>query len=90
MKFKPGDIIKMHNWHGVVLKVFQSDDGGTVLYVHTVRNVFRGYPPEYIEVNLAPDSIQPASRQALEQELQKHHQVREAALQQFLTAIETE
>ena len=42
---KAGDIIKMHNWHGVVIKVFKNEDEtGTVLQVQTARNVFRGYP----------------------------------------------
>ena len=88
MTFKAGDIIKLHNWHGVVLKVFRSDDGGAVLYVHTLRNVFRGYPPEYVEVDLAPEGIQSATRADLEQELQKLSQVREAALDAFWAAID--
>ena len=88
MTFKAGDIIKLHHWHGVVLKVFRSDEGGTVLYVHTLRNVFRGYPPEYVEVDLAPEGIQPATRADLEREYQKLLQVRQAGLDAFWTAID--
>lgn len=66
---KVGDIIKMHSWHGVVLDVFTNEAGGTVLRVRTARNVFRGYPPEFIEVDLAREAITPASRADLEKEI---------------------
>jgi hypothetical protein len=84
---KVGDIIRMHNWHGVVLKVFSSDSGGTVLQVQTARNVFRGYPPEFIEVEAAPEAITPATRADLEQEIAYLQRMREVGLQQILEHI---
>ncbi|MCB0211038.1 MAG: hypothetical protein KDJ52_16995 [Anaerolineae bacterium] len=87
----PGDIIKMHAWHGVVLKVFCNDQGqDTVLQVQTVRNVFRGYPPEFIELNAAPDAVSPATRADLEAEIQYLQQMREIGLQQMLDSIRVE
>ncbi len=92
MTYQPevGDIIKMHVWHGVVLNVFTSQTGGTVLQVQTARNVFRGYPPEYIEVEAAPDSITPASKADLEQEIAYLQQMRDTGLQQMLASIKQE
>jgi hypothetical protein len=84
---KVGDVIKMHSWHGVVLDVFKNDAGGTVLRVHTARNVFRGYPPEFIEVDVAPDSIFPATREDLEKEIEKHRALRDAAVAELMAYI---
>ncbi|MCB9078985.1 MAG: hypothetical protein H6631_15380 [Anaerolineaceae bacterium] len=83
-----GDIIKMHAWHGVVLKVFSDKQGqGTVLQVQTVRNVFRGYPPEFIELDAAPDAVSPATRADLEAEIQYLQQMRDIGLRQMLDSI---
>lgn len=84
---KAGDIIQMHNWHGVVLNVFFAETGGMVLQVQTVRNVFRGYPPEFIEVEAAPEAIRPATRADLEQEIAYLQRMREVGLQQMLESI---
>ncbi len=84
---KIGDIIKMHTWHGVVLNVFINESGGTVLQVQTARNVFRGYPPEFIEVEAAPDSITPAARTDLEQEVQHLQRMRQIGLKQMMDSI---
>ena len=84
---KAGDIIKMHSWHGVVLSVFTNDTGQTVLQVQTARNVFRGYPPEFIELSLAPDAVTPASRADLEKEISYLQQMREVGLKQMLDRI---
>ena len=84
---KAGDIIKMHAWHGVVLQVFTSDSGGVVLQVQTVRNVFRGYPPEFIAVEAAPQAIRPASRAELDQEIAYLQEMRDIGLQQMLNGI---
>lgn len=90
MTFKPkvGDIIKMHFWHGVVLDVFTNEAGGMVLRVQTARNVFRGYPPEFIEVDLAPEAITPATRADLDKEIRLLREMRELGLQQMLDAIQ--
>jgi hypothetical protein len=92
MAYKPkvGDIIKMHAWHGVVLNVFSSETGRTVLQVQTARNVFRGYPPEFIEVEAAPDAISPATRQDLEAEIDYLQRMREVGLRQMLDSIKVE
>jgi hypothetical protein len=84
---RAGDIVKMHSWHGVILKVFTNDNGGTVLQVQTVRNVFRGYPPEFIEVEAAPEAITPASQADLEEEIKYWRRMREIGLQQMLAGI---
>jgi hypothetical protein len=85
---KAGDIVKMHSWHGVVLKVFTNEAGGTVLQVQTARNVFRGYPPEFIEVDVNPAAVTPATRIDLEEEIKHLQQMREVGLQQMLNAVE--
>ncbi|GAB4408918.1 MAG: hypothetical protein Fur0044_02380 [Anaerolineae bacterium] len=84
---KAGDIIKMHSWHGVVLEVFTSKTGRTVLHVQTARNVFRGYPPEFIEVDVAPEAITPATRADLEKEIKHLQHMREIGLRQMLDRI---
>lgn len=88
---KVGDIIKMHSWHGVVLKVFENAHGaGTVLQVQTARNVFRGYPPEFIELDQAPEAVTLATRADLEQEIQYLQRMREVGLRQMLDQINPE
>lgn len=87
---KVGDIIKMQWWHGVVLKVFKNEAGGTVLQVQTVRNVFRGYGPEFIEVEIAPEAISPATEADLEREINQLREVRENGLRKMFEAIRRE
>lgn len=89
MAYQPkiGEIIKMHSWHGVVLGIFRSQTGGTVLRVQTARNVFRSFPPEYIEVDLAPEAITPATRADLDKEIRLLQKMRDLGLQQMLEAI---
>ena len=69
---KVGDIIRMRSWHGVVLDVFQNETGRTVLRVQTVRNVFRRLNPEFIEFDLAPDMIEPATLADLQAEIENY------------------
>ena len=85
---KPGDIIKMRTWHGIVLDVFKNVDGRTVLRVQTVRNIFRKLGPELIEVDIAPDQITPATRQDLLNEIALHRKMQEEVIEQFLGQIE--
>lgn len=54
------------------------------------QSVFRGYPPEFIELDIAPDSISPATRADLEAEIQYLQQMREVSLQQMLDSIRVE
>ncbi len=63
----------MRAWHGVVLDVFKNDAGKTILQVHTVRNIFRRLGPEFIEFDLAPDMISPATIDDIRAEI-KHYQ----------------
>lgn len=84
---KKGDIIKIHQWHGVILNVFEDEVGGQVLQVQTVRNVFRGYGPEFIELAIAPDSIKPASRADLDKEIKHFTKMREIGLNRMLAII---
>jgi hypothetical protein len=60
-----GQIIRLRSWHGVVLDVFTNEAGKTILRVQTVRNVFRRLNPEFIELDLAPDAVEPASLEDL-------------------------
>ena len=85
---KPGDIIKMRAWHGIVLDVFKNVNGRTVLRVQTVRNIFRKLGPELIEVDIAPDQITPATRQDLLNEIALHQKMQEEVIEQFLGQIE--
>jgi hypothetical protein len=71
---KIGDIIKMRSWHGVVLDVFINDTGQTILRVQTVRNIFRRLNPEFIEFDLAPDMISPATMEDLQAEIERYQQ----------------
>ena len=68
------------SWHGVVLDVFTNNAGKTILRVQTVRNVFRRLNPEFIEFDLAPDAIEPATSDDLQAEVASY----EATLQQSI------
>jgi hypothetical protein len=78
-----GQIIKMRSWHGRVLDKFQSPEGKTVLRVQTARNVFRGLPPEFIEFDLDPEHITPATLEDLDGEIHQHREMLEYRLQQL-------
>jgi hypothetical protein len=83
----PGDVIQIHNWYGVVLETHFDESGElSVIRVQTVRNVFRGYGPEYIDVRLDPEAIQPATRADLEQEIRTHRRLLEGAVERLLDA----
>ena len=72
---KVGDIIRMRAWHGVVLDVFKNEAGKTILRVQTARNVFRRLNPEFIEIDLAPEMIEPATLADLQAEIENYQQV---------------
>jgi hypothetical protein len=83
-----GDVIKIHNWHGVVLEIHCDEEGKlSLLRVQTARNIFRGYGPEYIDVRLAPEAIEQASPSALQQEIETHQRLLEGAVDRLLTAV---
>jgi hypothetical protein len=80
-----GQIIRLRSWHGVVLDVFTNEAGKTILRVQTVRNVFRRLNPEFIEFNLAPDAIEPASLDDLQAEVANYEAVLEQSLQELVS-----
>jgi len=82
-----GEVIKMRSWHGVVLEVFRSTQGHTVLRVQTARNIFRKLGPEFIEVELAPEQISPASLSDLQQEIALHQQLQARAIAELLEPL---
>jgi hypothetical protein len=53
----------------------------------TIRNVFRGYPPKFIEIDAALEAITPATRTDLEQEVRHLQRMREIGLQQMMDSI---
>jgi hypothetical protein len=77
----------MRAWHGIVLDVFQNEEGRTVLRVQTVRNIFRKLGPELIEVDIAPDQSTPATLEDLRQEIALHQKMQNEALDQFLSYL---
>ena len=77
---KVGDIIRMRSWHGVVLDVFSNEAGRTILRVQTVRNIFRRLNPEFIEFDLAPEAIAPATMADLQAEIAQYQELLDNAL----------
>jgi len=81
---KIGDIVKIRAWHGVVLDVFKGETGKTILRVQTVRNVFRRLNPEFIEFDLAPDTISLANAKDLETEIERYKKVLDTTINELL------
>lgn len=84
---KVGDVIRMRSWHGVVLDVFTNEAGKTILRVQTVRNIFRRLNPEFIEYDLAPDAIFPATEGDLQAEIEQYHESLSESLQELIAAV---
>jgi hypothetical protein len=85
---KPGDIIRIYEWHGVVLETHFDEAGAlTVIRVQTARNVFRGYGAEYVDVRLNSGAMAFATVAELEQEIQTHRRVLEYGIEQLLERI---
>lgn len=82
-----GDIIKMRSWHGIILDIFQNQNGKTILQVQTVRNIFRKLGPELIEVDIAPEHITPATIEDLQQEIALHQKMQNTALETLMSQI---
>ena len=88
-KVTVGDVIKIHNWFGVVLETHFDEDGTlSVIRVQTARNIFRGFGTEYINIRLQPDAIQPAARSDLQQEIEAHQRLLDSALMRMLLPIQ--
>lgn len=77
----------MHFWHGVVLSVFVNENGEQILRVQTIRNIFRCFGPELVEVSKAPDAITIATAEDLQAEVAECKQVLDGAAQKLLTYI---
>jgi hypothetical protein len=85
-----GDVIKIHNWFGIVLETHFDDTGElSIIRVQTARNIFRGHGPEYLDVRMQPEAIQPATLAELNQEIETHQRLLDDALARMLDAAET-
>ena len=90
-EIKQGDVVKMHNWHGVVLETHYDEAGElTILKVQTARNLFRGYGPEYIDTRLDREAVTPAPLSALQEEIEMHRGMLEGAVQRMLAMVESD
>ena len=89
-KIVVGDVVKIHNWFGVVLETHCDDRGElSIIQVQTARNIFRGHGPEYLDVRLQPDAVQPATLADLKQEIETHRRLLDGALARVLASAET-
>lgn len=85
---KVGDVIRMRSWHGVVLDVFRNERGKTILRVQTVRNLFRRLNPEFIEFDLAPEAISPATVSDLQAEAMSYQEFLNESLEELLNQVQ--
>lgn len=82
---KPGDVVRVHSWHGVVLETNYDESGAlSVVRIQTVRNVFRGYGPEYIDVRLDAEAVVPAELANLQQEIETHRRLLDGAVERLI------
>lgn len=85
-----GDVVKIHNWYGVVLATRFTDNGDlSIIQVQTARNIFRGHGPEYLDVRLHPEALQPGSMAELEKEIATHRRLLDGALSRLLATAAT-
>ena len=83
-----GQIVKLHNAYcAVVLNKYISADGGIILRVQTLRNVWRGFGPELIDTTVAPNGIYPATHDDLSAEIEQHQTMVYAGLAKMMNAI---
>ncbi len=75
-----GDVLKIHNWYGVVLEVHRDSATGdvSVLRVQTTRNVLRGYGPEYIDIRMNPEAVEIGTMDELVRDLEERKAVEHA------------
>ena len=87
-KIMTGSVIKIHNWHGVVLEThYDTQNRLSIIQVQTARNIFRGYSPEYLDVRLMPEAIELASLADLQQEVETHYSLLNSAIARMLDAV---
>lgn len=84
-----GDVVRIRAWHGVVLDVFKNEDGKTILRVQTVRNVFRRLNPEFIEFDLAPNTISRATIGDLQAEIRRYRKSLDETLEELMKSAKT-
>lgn len=83
-----GDVVKIHNWYGVVLETHTDDqDRLSIIQVQTARNIFRGHGPEYLDVRLMPEAVEPATLADLQQEIEAHHRLLNGAIERMMNAV---
>lgn len=86
-----GQIVKLHNAYcAVVLNKYVSADGGVILRVQTLRNVWRGFKAELIDTTVAPNGIYPATIDAINAEIAQHQETIAAGLDAMMAAIQPE
>lgn len=86
-----GQIVKLHNSYcAVVLNKYVSADGGVILRVQTLRNVWRGYKAELIDTTVAPNGIYPATIDDINAEIAQHQRTITDGLASMVAAIGNE
>lgn len=69
---------------------FTNDAGKTILRVQTVRNIIRRLYPEFIEFDLAPDAIEPASLDDLQAEVASYKAVLQQSIRELVGHARTD
>jgi len=86
-----GQIVKLHNAYcAVVLNKYISADGGVILRVQTLRNVWRGFKAELIDTTVAPNGIYPATIDDINAEVGHHQATIASGLDAMMAAIKSE
>lgn len=86
-----GQIVKLHNSYcAVILNKYVGADGGVILRVQTLRNVWRGYKAELIDTTVAPTGIYPATIDDINAEIAQHQATIASGLDAMMSAIGTE
>lgn len=86
-----GQIVKLHNAYcAVVLNKYISADGGIILRVQTLRNVWRGLKAELIDTTVAPTGIYPATMGDINAEIAQHQATIASRLDAMMAAIKAE
>jgi hypothetical protein len=87
-KITMGDVVKIHNWYGVVLETYDDEQGNlAIIRVQTARNLYRGYGPEYLDVRLMPEALQAGTLADLQEEMALHQRLLDGAAARLLAAV---
>lgn len=83
-----GDVVKIHNWYGVVLETHFAENGDlSLIQVQTARNLFRGYGPEYVDIRLQPQAIQRGTLAELRREIATHQRLLDGAVARLVETV---